>query len=320
MQVEEIIKSQTRDYSEEKSIIEQFSSILKPYISLEKIKKRLEINGFNGVYILDKNLYNSIDRTQNTVGLYCHEEKVIIINKESYYLDKSIGIHEIGHAFLESENERKIEIDGVPILYGKGLEEGAMAILQSNKSIRNIQNINPSIYPFQSILFQQLNVLYKYSDVDGYENLLVHLFMNPKTFLSTIRDIYENIYINKLSQSNINLASKSAFAMVTGTDVLIDCSNPELYNWLNYINSLYLNVSDEQIRNGKKNDKLFLTSKDFAKTREEILFSAIFNLDIGYLERQTQNLNSALILINEILENIGNEKENNGRSKIILPR
>ena len=320
MSIKDIIENQTRNYAEEKNILLQFSNVLKPYISLETIERRLEINGFNGVYILDKDLFELLYQSPNTVGLYSHEDKVIVMNQENYNMDRRIGIHEMGHAFLDSENERKIMIDEISILYGKGLEEGAMAILQSNPSMQNIHNINPQCYQFQSILFQQLNVLYKYSNISEYENLLVHLFMNPKTFLPVIRDVYENIYVSRLSTFKINLAAKSAFAMVTGTDALIDCADKQLYDFLNYMNSLYLNVADEKIRNGEKSNELFITSKDFAKTREELLLFGIFNSDIGYMERQELNLDTVLLLINERLETFDNKKINDGRSKIMLPR
>lgn len=315
MLIEEVLEIQKRNYILEKEILSKFSEVLKPYISLKNIQDKLEQTGFNGVYMLDSDLFRSITQNVDTLGLYTSKEKVIIIDKECYNRDKGIGIHEMGHAFLDNDSNKEIIIDDHHMIYGKGLGEGAMAILGTNLNIKKLDKIDYKLYPEQSMIFKQLNVLYNYSNIKEYENLLIHLFMKPKKFLSLIKDIYEDIYLNKLPSFDVNLAVKSAFAMVSSTDALLENNDDQLSIFLSYVNSLYLNIvnKNEEIEN-----KLFLTSKAFEKTSEEKIISAIFNSDISYMKRLELYLDILLSEISKRLEKFDNNVKNE-KSKILLP-
>ena len=319
MLIKEITENQVRNYEEEKNILINFSNSLKPYISLKGIQKKLEQNGFNGVYILDSNLFHLIEKNLNVTGMYFHDEKIIIIDKESYIKDKSIGIHEMGYAFLDGKNYKEIIFDDNSIIYGIGLEEGAMAILQSNLNLKNMDKCNNNIYPLQTRIFKQLNILYKYSNFKEYENLLVHLFKEPKTFIPLIKNMYEDIYMSKLPNLNAELVTKSAFYMISGTDALLENNDNELYNFLSYINSIYLNIADEKIRNENKSD-IFMKPNSLQKTVIEKYLYAIFNSDMAYLKRLSSNLDIALSEVLERLDCFDVENLKDNKCKILLPR
>lgn len=82
MLIENVVKKNNRDYEEEKNILLEFSQILKPYISLESIQKKLETNGFKGVYILNDHLFKMVSSSENTLGIYSGENKAIILNRK----------------------------------------------------------------------------------------------------------------------------------------------------------------------------------------------------------------------------------------------
>ena len=316
MLIEEV-KNKKRNYSEERDILMNFAKILKPYVSLKNIQSKLEQNGFNGVYILGSDIFHTIDEKKNTAGIYIPEEKIIIIDKESYSKDKSIGIHEMGHAFLNGENSKEIIIDHNSVLYGNGLEEGAMAIIQDSTNLKNIDECNNNIYPLHTTIFHQLNTLYKYSNVRKYENLLIHLFNEPKSFIPLIKDIYEDIFMSRFSKSDNELAIRSAFLMMSGTDALVEYSDIELYTFLNYVNSIYLKLLDDKVKTEEKNNKFFINSNYLEKTKEEKYLFAIFDCDNAYFNRLISYLNSLLLEISRRLENFDND---NVKSKVLLPR
>ena len=293
MLIEEV-KNKKRNYSEERDILMNFAKILKPYVSLKNIQSKLEQNGFNGVYILGSDIFHTIDEKKNTAGIYIPEEKIIIIDKESYSKDKSIGIHEMGHAFLNGENSKEIIIDHNSVLYGNGLEEGAMVILQGSTNLKNIDECNNNIYPLHTAIFHQLNTLYKYSNVRKYENLLIHLFNEPKSFIPLIKDIYEDIFMSRFSKSD-----------------------NELYTFLNYVNSIYLKLLDDKVKTEEKNNKFFINSNYLERTKEEKYLFAIFDCDNAYFNRLISYLNSLLLEISRRLENFDND---NVKSKVLLPR
>lgn len=301
MEAKDIIKKYKRDYNIEKKILCDFSEVLKNYISFKNIQNTLYQNGFNGIYLLEKKAFSRFRNSNKIMGLYDEIEKVIIMNKDEYLYDERIAIHEMGHAFLDCKSQRKIEIDGKNIKYGVGLEEGAVTLLMCTSNVNDISEINKYAYLQQSRLFQQLNALYNYSNVKEYDNLLIHLLLKPDKFIPLVRDIYEDIFKTNYPDFNCSLSTKSAHSIICGTDTLIDYQNDNLYGLLKYINALYLNVADSDVRNGKETS-LFIKSKDFNMTREEILLSQIFNKDYSYVQRQQSNLDVAIRLVNEELE------------------
>lgn len=314
--LEDILKGKTRNYKEEKKILEKFLLRVKPYISQKRITDRLEQNGFNGIYILNDEDFSKLVDNSNVSGIYCPDEKIIILSEIGYYNDINIGVHEMGHAYLNGESKRKITIDNDNIIYGKGLEEGAISLLQSNCRINKIDKTSNIVYPFQSILFKQLNALYINSDIQEYDNLLIHLFMNPQSFIPLIRDIYSDIYLKELHNLNIKLAEKTAFKIISGSDALLDICDTQLFLYLSFFNSLFFNISNNGIINNCKDNDLFISSPYFEKTNEEKLFSCLFN-DSLYMERMEEYLNKMLLIISDRLEKIDNDKS---KSKILLPR
>ena len=76
MLIEQIVKKQNRNYDVEKESLLGFSKFLNPYISIEDIQKRLEENGFKGVYMTDE--FDSIEGKSNVLGID------IIINNSTF--------------------------------------------------------------------------------------------------------------------------------------------------------------------------------------------------------------------------------------------
>ncbi|MBO5095653.1 MAG: hypothetical protein J6B98_02150, partial [Bacilli bacterium] len=252
-------------------------------------------------------------------GVYVPIEKVVLIDVTHFAVNKKYGVHEMGHAYLDGRNERKITFNGSDITYGIGLEEGAMSILEVTSNIQDINKRNCTSYPLQAKLFHQLNALYGYSNVKEYKNLLLHLFVEPEKFIPLIRDIYDDIYKEQLSDFKHILSDKSALAMVSGTDSLIDYDAGNLNGYLNYLNSLYLNVADEDVRNERYFDNMFISAKDFLRTNDEVLYFNIFGNDKLYYERQQRHLETLLGLINEELEKISIQTDND-RNKVFVRR
>jgi len=301
MEVKEIIEMEKRDYVEEKRILTKFSQILKSYISEDNIKRTLNNNGFNGVYLSDSKLF-SLYNGEEASGIYDEEEKVIILNKEEYFNDKKMGIHEMCHAYLDGKMEKSIKFNEDKMTYGKGLEEGAATLLSCTSNVKNISKLNPFVYAYQSRLFQQLDVLYKYSDLKNYDNLLIHLLREPKNFIPLIGDIYENIYKTNYPDCDNFTILRSAFVMVAGTDLLTDCDDVSIYSLLNCINSIYLNVADPKMRRNEKIHPWFVNDKQLKQTSEDIFLEKLFGVNDGYYNRQLTNLNSSIVLLNEKFE------------------
>ena len=315
MELNEIITDFERDYVEEKKIIEDFSRVLSPCISLDEIKKRLEINGFKGVYILSKENFALVNKSANSIGMY--KDKTIILNQSHYSYYKRSGIHEMGHAFLDGRNER--EIPELSASYGVSLEEGAMSILEVSSNISDINRRSCTAYPLQARIFHQLNTLYGYSKSKEYSNLLIHLFKEPERFIPLVRDIYEDIYKEQLPEFNPILSDRSALAMVSGTDALISYPNDNINSYLNYLNALYLNVADENVRCGNYSDYMFINVNQFLRTNEEKLYQQIFGNDKIYLKNQQAHLEVLLDMINQELETLP-IKENSFKNKVLVKR
>lgn len=318
MLVEQVVKKQKRNYNVENETLLSLSKFLNPYISLEDIKKRLKENNFNGVYIIDE--FDSIEEEPNVLGVYSDNDKAIVLKKEEYYKDKTIGIHEMGHAFLNGRNIKNIIFDNKLIGYGYGLEEGAMAFLQYSSSIKDINEVNSKVYTFQCNLFKQLSVLYSYSKSKKYENLLIHLFMEPETFIPLISNIYEDIYTEKFKNSENSLSIKSAFNLIAGTDALLEYNDTDLYLLLSYINTIYLYMANKNAVNENSYKKIFINFDDIKMREEEIILLKIFNSDINYMKRLEIQLKATLCVISNLLDNFDNKKTNDANNKTLSKR
>ena len=307
MKFEEVLKKDERNYKIEKEILTNFSNILRSSISINNIQDTLEKNGFNGVYILEPERILLLGQKVDFIGLYDKISKVIILNKNEYLNDNKVGVHEMGHAYLDGRSESNIIYCDRELSYGKGLEEGAVTLLSCASNVKEIDKVDPFVYAYQTRLFQQLDVLYKYSEFKNYDNLLIHLFVEPKRFIPLIKDIYENLYKKSYLDYDRSIILTSAFAMIVGNDLLIDCDDREVYKLLNYINAIYLSVVDKDVRMGIKNNSLFLNVNHFKETTEEIFLEKIFGFSDGFFQRQLSNLNSTMVLLNERLEQYDEE-------------
>ena len=317
MGMTELTKYFKRDRNAEKEILDKFSDILKKHFTREEIEQTLLENGFNGVYLLDEKQIETLnelldedeknqllDELSKLYGQYHTEQKVIIMHKDAYMSNKTIGIHEMGHAFLDSKNEAIIEVNGTKIRYGIGLEEGAVTSLMVTDDIANITNYTPDVYPEQTILFQQLNVLYGYSRLKKYPNLLIHMFKEPENFMVLIREIYTDIYEQNYETMDIPVITKSAFDIIVGADTLINDNeqNEKLMKTMQGINSVYLYMADEKIRCGKRKNALFLPFRELQKTSEEILLETIFGDESSYMERISNLLEDLVIGFQDTIE------------------
>lgn len=318
MLVEQIVEKQRRNYNVERESLLNLSKFLNPYISLEDILKRLKENGFKGVYTIDE--FDSVEEQPNVLGIYSNNDKAIVLKKEEYDKDKTIGIHEMGHAFLNGRNIKNIILDNRSIDYGYGLEEGAMAFLQYSSSIKDINGINSKFYQFQCNLFKQLNILYSYSKSKKYENLLIHLFMEPETFIPLISNIYEDIYTEKFKNPEKSLVIKAAFNLIAGTDALIEYNDTDLYVLLSYINTIYLYMANTNAENENSYKNIFINFDDIKMRKEEIIFLKIFNSDINYMKRLETQLKAVLCVISNLLDSFDNKKTNDVNNKILSKR
>lgn len=307
MKFEEVLKKDERNYKIEKEILTNFSNILRSSISINNIQDTLEKNGFNGVYILEPERILLLGQKVDFIGLYDKISKVIILNKNEYLNDNKVGVHEMGHAYLDGRSESNIIYCDRELSYGKGLEEGAVTLLSCASNVKEIDKVDPFVYAYQTRLFQQLDVLYKYSEFKNYDNLLIHLFVEPKRFIPLIKDIYENLYKKSYLDYDRSIILTSAFAMIVGNDLLIDCDDREVYKLLNYINAIYLSVVDKDVRMGIKNNPLFPNVNHFKETTEEVFLEKIFGFSDGFFQRQLSNLNSTMVLLNERLEQYDEE-------------
>lgn len=310
MEMTELAKYFERDRNVEKEILAGFSNILRNHFTREEIEKTLLENGFNGVYLLDEEQIESLNdlldeddkqiilsELRDLFGTYYLNEKIIIMNKNEYLNNKEIGIHEMGHAFLDSRNEAIIQINSSKIRYGIGLEEGAVTSLMVTDDIEDISNYSPNVYPDQTIFFQQLNALYQYTTLKKYPNLLIHMFKEPEKFMVLVREIYTDIYEQNYETMDNSVITKSAFDIVVGTDMLTTDNSLSLegFKLMHAINTIYLHMADKDIRNKNKRNTLFKNFKELEKTNEEILLGKIFGDDGGYMERLS-NLLEDLVL------------------------
>lgn len=308
-----------RNYEEEKKILKNFSSILKSYISKSEILDRLDKNDFQGVYILGDKEFSELEESKFVLGRYDEDTKSIVLRANAYYNDETIGIHEMGHAFLNGRNRVELPFDIRNVVYGNGLEEGAVTLLSFTKRVTDISKVNKYVYFDVSRLFQQLNELYQYTSIKKYPNLLIHMFKEPEGFIKLVNEMYLDILDNRHSFDS-SLISKSAFHMIQGADTLIETKGDDIiFCYLQLINSLYLSIADKNICNGRTTNPLFLKTELFNTTDEEKLLQYIFGEDSPYLKRYESILNK---ILGDLVHLFDTEhlNTNNGPKKILLPR
>ena len=304
-----------RNYKAENLGIKMLAKKVKSCISEDDIRNALINNGFKGVYILSNEAFCKVRESESVSAYYMPDEKKIIVNSACYEENHDIVIHELVHAYLDCKNSPEIEVNEECITYGHGLEEGCCAIIQNTNTINNIDNCIIDCYRYQSHLIRQLNVLYKYSPDKKYPNLIHHLLKEPADFLPAIERTYEGI-LNSLGIEidSREIALKSALAIVTSTDAMLDNNDYEftyMYSINSYMNTVYLFLANKQIRDGKKVNLLFPTFDKTEKTKEDHFEKLIFKKENGYFRRQVNNISSLLMLQQDELEQYSNYTNKN---------
>lgn len=296
MDIEELILKTKRNYDIEKEAINDMARILRPYITKKEITKVLEENGFAGFYIIKEELFNDHFKEDTESGLYDTIYKAAIMNEKQAAIDPTIKLHELFHACLDAKNIKKILSDGVETNFGVGFEEGAASIIHSINNYKDIDKAKPTCYVFQSRLFQQLNVLYNYTKIKEYPNLLISMMKKPEQFLPLIRDIYSDLLEDKIECTDKLLFGKSAHHMVCIADILTEKKylDRRLYDFANFLNSLYLTIADFEIYRGKKTNKLFsIPDVYLAKPGLDFLLQ-LFDIDKYYCGYRLEYLKSLL--------------------------
>jgi len=322
MEVIDIIKDSNRNYIEEKEILRNFKSIVKSQIGAKEVNRVLEENGFQGIYIVDKDIYRQVAPSLDSIGFYDSKLRVILLDEAGYYKDKIIGIHEVAHAYLNGKSNSKIIIDSSELFYGNGLEEGAASLLMSTNNINKIENCYPNSYPLQSRLFQQASVLYQNSDVRCYKNLLVHLFKEPDKFISVLNDVYVYLAKDKLNSTDSLLGTRSAYVLMQTADILtfLKTDNRMLYELVYLLNSLYLTVSDSGFYLGNWDNKLFNIIRQFKMSNEEKLLYALFEDKSAYFSRQDENAHNILNFIYWYMGDVDKKEYEASKPQILIKK
>lgn len=306
--IKKILRENQRSIEVERYALEEFlrktSNCLEPL----EVEETLRKNHYNGIYLISESDLRIVEPKDSVQGLYNNKYRIILLDKEYFYFQRDIAVHEITHAYLNGRNKKKIDIANNPVLYGVGLEEGFASLVQSTATIDNIDNCQVNAYPYQSKLFKQLNVLYDYSDYKKYPNLMHHMLKEPNDFLSALSGIYESILSKILVDSrDISLLSlRSASVVVNATDIMLEehCSDKILYQIVNCLNTVYLALADRNMRDGHLQHDLFPALSQIVKSSECRLLSALFGDESDYFKVQIQNLTGLIMAYLDEIEQI----------------
>ena len=286
--------------------------LLNPFITDKDISKTLELNGFKGVYIVPHKLFILVVEDLNSEAFFSIVNKVVIVDEDAYLKDPSIVKHELCHAYLNHKIYRKINLDIVSNIYGRGIEEGICSVFQTIDNLDNIGKVRPRAYIFQSRLFQQLNVLYNYTTVKEHPNLLIHALKEPRYFLSLIRDIYYDILKN-------NISSFDKYVDEISAHLYVDFDNLDkiLYEYTHIMNSLYLTIADSDIYNGSKTNDLFSVPKGYILKSEQKMLFQILNIDYDHESKWLDNLDFIHMKTEEMLSSVEDIDYENSKTKIL---
>lgn len=315
-----ILEGKVRNIDIEEYAIDMIVKKTGGYISHDEIKETLRNNGFDGVYVVTPQEFHEVEDDPYAVGLYSHDCRVVLLDGEAYAKQPDIAIHEVIHAYLGRRGCSLVEVDNSKVNYGYGLEEGFAALMQKCDDINDIDNCNVNSYPYQAIIFKQLNVLYQYSDCKKYPSLLHLMLKEPESFLHTLSQIYASI-LRKfvVNYDFISMTSmKTAFAAVSSSDAMVSsdgCQSVEMTKIISSFNTIYLALASKNFRDGVEQHKLFPDLHMIAKTAEERLLGTIFNDESNYILKQLSNLNLVMILHTEEMERL-NKEDKNVNSKV----
>lgn len=273
MEISEIYNISKRNYKLEKKMIKDFSNILNGYITNQEVQDRIERNCPNGIHIVEPKIFGELNR--HDIAFYSSKDGIILIKSNEYKKNPTIlANHELGHAFLNEQNRTAAEIDSEIYQYGFGIEEGAMSVLSILNKIDKINITTTPVYKYQSLIFLQLNELYK-KVVDEYPNLLIHILKSEESFCNLVRRIYENIITN-----DDYLVLRSALALVVGSDLITEeplSNNYYIKNCTLFINKSYFSIINNNLKMGEWENPLF---GKFSFSKEEQLMRAIFGNEL----------------------------------------
>jgi len=319
--LKEVLNGKVRNHEIEKIAIEQFLIKTNGCVNRFELEETLKKNCYNGMYLLSSNEFHLVEPKTSICGLYESDYNVIILDEEEYNDENDIAVHELVHAYLNKGINKTITIDHNTVEYGYGLEEGVASIMEKIETIDDIDNCITTSYPYQANLLKQLNILYGYNKNKKYSNLLQHILKEPDTFLHLIPEIYENILRNTLGNDSgvSSMSLRSAFAIVSMTDIMItndEADSRRLYQLCSAINTIYLALADQKMRDGDSTHFLFPDLNQIVKTREQRLLNLIFNNEMGYFEDINKRLTALLAMSVTEIEHIENNKKNDGYAKV----
>lgn len=323
--MKEVIKDKKRNTNIEKYAINELIKRTDGFIDPSLIKERITKSLYNGVYLVSSEEIIKLNDSKHTKGMYVDDLGLILIDEQWFNRVNDVAVHEIVHAYLNSESKIEILINDKKIGYGMGLEEGAASLVQKVGSISNIDDCQVDSYRYQSHLFKQLNVLYQYSNSKKYKNLLQQLLAEPNQFLSCVFNIYNDILSNTSIERKeaIELSYKCACAIVSATDTMLEKTDMDynlIFNIITNINAIYLSLADKSIRDEASNHPLFPSIKDSYISKEERLLSRLFGLEIldGYFNRQKHLLDTLLTMYIYEMDQLEIDTVDYGVSKIKL--
>ena len=321
--MEEIIKGKERQKSIEQYAIDELLKKTKGFLDSSIIEERISKYLRKGIYLVSSQELATIEEKELVKGVYNNDLGLILLDSDWFELVPDVAVHEMAHAYLNSENKVKISINEIEVGYGVGLEEGAVSILQKISSFSDINDCVVDSYRYQAHLFKQLNVLYQYDSSKKYSNLLENLLNEPSKFLSTIFGIYNNILSNTTLEMSeiIDLSYKCAGAIVMSTDAMTDnigIESNELFKVCNSINSVFLSLADSKIREEKETHNLFPIFKESYITSEEKLLNLIFGCDSldNYYNRQKELLYRCLTVYTNEMDTIKSNQSEQCNLKI----
>lgn len=318
---QDILKKYSRNLEVEQYAKEEFLKKTTGFINGEDISRVMRLNKYNGLYLFEPEDFYATEDKEYVSGLYNHDSRVIILNKEDFNKWNDIAVHEYVHAFLNRRNQKRVKMYGIEADYGMGLEEGAASIIQKVDSIKDIDNCEVDSYVIQSFILKQLNTLYEYSDYKKYPNLIHHLLREPKDFLRAIAGTYESIFIKVFGNNSetLDLSFRCAYLNVSVTDAMTDDETIDYGNFCSLAstcNSICLALADEDARDGRIQNELFPQLSKVMKTPEERLLTRIFDNEGSYFENQKETLKKILILCLEEMERIKTDSKKDYTCKV----